>query len=120
MNVKRSWKVSLIGLALLFIGVLLFGQTQVVACTFTKANEISIDSDVELYTLEEVLVQVKKIDKNADTVVSEEENTKVLKVFFSREREIPEVVELISVGENNFVCRGEDVRYMLMQALNNH
>ncbi len=121
MRVNRSWKISLIGLIILIAVVILIGTPKVIAEAFPPAAvTTSIDRNAELFDVDDVIHQVKAFDKDADAMLVNQENGTILKVYWSNNRENPVIIELISVGEDDFVCRGEDVRSMMTDALNNN
>lgn len=120
MRVNRSWKVSLIGLIILIAAIILIGTPKVVAEAFPPFAGSALNSDAELIPLDEVIDQIKAFDEEADAMMVNEPEGTVLKVYWSDNREKPIVLELISVSDNDFLCRGEDVRSMLADALNKH
>lgn len=121
MRVNKSWKISLIGLIILVAVVILISAPKVVAEAFPPAAvTASIDKNTELFDVDDVIHQVKALDEEADAMMVSQETGMVLKVYWSNNRENPVVIELIPVGEDDFLCRGEDVRSMMTDALNNH
>ena len=78
---------------------------------------LTIDRDAELYTLEEVLYQVTAFDKNATYRVVHRGNQYVFEVTWSRRNEVSDCLELLKVGEELFICRGEDFRSLMVSAI---
>ena len=120
MRVNKSWKMSLIGLIILIAVVILIGTPRVVAEAFPPLKGHAFDSSAELIPLDEVIDYVKAFDEDVDAMLVNEPEGTVLKVYWSNNRETPVVIELISVGDDDFLCRGEDVRSMMTDALNKH
>ena len=120
MRLNKSWKVSLIGLIILSLMVILIETPQIVAEAFPVYSANIFESDAELITLDEVVNQVKAFDKDADTKLVNEPEGTFLNVYWSDNQENPIVIDVISVGDGDFLCRGEDVRSMMTDALKKH
>ena len=119
MRVNKSWKVSLIGLIILTAMVILIGTPKVIAEAFPVTDsKNNVNNFAELVDVDDVIHQVKALDKDADAMMVNEPEGTVLKVFWSDNRETPIVIDLIAVGDDDFLCRGEDVRSMIADALN--
>lgn len=78
---------------------------------------LTIDRDAELYTLEEVLYQVTAIDKEAAYRVIRTGEKYIFEVTWSRSKNVPHRMELIEVGEEFFICRGEDFRSLMINSI---
>lgn len=78
---------------------------------------LTIDRDAELYTLEEVLYQVTAFDKDAAYRVVQQGGQYTFEVIWSRGNGVSDYVELLKVGEEFFICRGEDFRTLMVGAI---
>ena len=89
------------------------------SCTIPVFDErpLTIDRDAELYTLEEVLYQVTAFDKNAAYRVVQQGEQYTFEVTWSRGNGVSDYVELFKVGEELFICRGEDFRSLMVSAI---
>ena len=120
MRVNKSWKMSLIGLIILITMVILISTPKVVARAFPPvATNNNVNPIMELVDVDDVIDQVKALDADADAMLVNESGGTVLKVYWSDNYKTPIVIKLISVGDNDFLCRGEDVYSMMVDALNN-
>lgn len=78
---------------------------------------LSIDRDAELYTLEEVLYQITAFDKNAAYRIVHRGNQYTFEVTWSRGKDEHDYLEIFKVGEELFICRGEDFRSLMVSAI---
>ena len=77
----------------------------------------SIDRDAELYTLEEVLYQITAFDKNAAYRIVHQGDRYIFELTWSREKDVRDYLEIFKVGEELFICRGEDFRSLMVSAI---
>lgn len=119
MNGNRSWKVSLIGLIILAVMVIWLSAPRVVANAFSPGTTSGLNADCEIFEVHKVINQVKAFDKDAETKVITRGEETVLEVCWRNNTNTPYIMELISVGEEQFFCRGEDVRELMAGVLNN-